>query len=152
MSRFLFDTNVIVAMVRNESVRRGIFTKYRFAQNEAAISVVVQGELESLVLQWQWGYKKRSQMEWLLSQFVILPIKTLPILTAYARIDAYSQGKLEGKPLPIGVSARNMGKNDQWIAATAHAATATLVTTDNDFDHLRSSFIGVDWVDIKSYF
>lgn len=32
--------------------------------------------------------------------------------------------------------ARNMGKNDLWIAASAKAAGATLLTTDGDFDHL----------------
>lgn len=29
-----------------------------------------------------------------------------------------------------------MGKNDLWIAASAKAAGAFLLTTDNDFDHL----------------
>ncbi|MBU6120983.1 PIN domain-containing protein [Hymenobacter siberiensis] len=56
--------------------------------------------------------------------------------TAYARIDAYSQGKLELEPLPAGISARNMGKNDLWIAATALYFGVELHTTDKDFDHL----------------
>jgi hypothetical protein len=58
------------------------------------------------------GSSKVGQMQEVLNRFIIHPIKAKDILTAYARIDAYSQGKLEGKPLPIGVSARNMGKND----------------------------------------
>ena len=33
-------------------------------------------------------------------------------------------------------SARNMGKNDVWIAATALYLDMELHTTDNDFDHL----------------
>ena len=37
----------------------------------------------------------------------------------YAQVNAYSQGKIKGRPLPRGLSARNMGKNDLWIAATA---------------------------------
>ncbi|MDB5243595.1 MAG: hypothetical protein JWP57_4220 [Spirosoma sp.] len=37
----------------------------------------------------------------------------------YAQIDANSQGKLKLQSLQPGMSARNMGKNDLWIAATA---------------------------------
>lgn len=37
----------------------------------------------------------------------------------------------------VGMSARNMGKNDLWIAATASALDLTLLTTDRDFDHLH---------------
>jgi hypothetical protein len=36
-----------------------------------------------------------------------------------------------------------MGKNDLWIAATAHALNAILLTTDNDFDHLNNIFFEV---------
>jgi len=62
-------------------------------------------------------------------------------MQAYAEIDAYSQGNLPGKPL--GLSARNMGKNDLWIAASAYVSKAGLVTTDGDFDHLNGSWITV---------
>jgi len=152
MNSIIIDTNIIVSLVRNEGFKQKFEERYFSKATDLYTSVVVQGELESLAMQWGWGTNRRYRMEETLSKITILPIKTRPILTAYARIDAYSQGKLDGKPLPQGISARNMGKNDLWIAATAHAASATLVTTDNDFDHLRSSFIGVDWVDIKVYF
>ena len=36
-----------------------------------------------------------------------------------------------------------MGKNDIWIAATAHILNLTLVTTDHDFDHLEDIFISL---------
>jgi len=39
-----------------------------------------------------------------------------------------------------------MGKNDLWIAATAHILRATLVTTDKDFDHVQN-FFGLEWVE-----
>jgi predicted nucleic acid-binding protein len=39
-----------------------------------------------------------------------------------------------------------MGKNDLWIAATAYAMNAMLLTTDGDFDHLENAFI-----DLKRY-
>jgi hypothetical protein len=67
-----------------------------------------------------------------------------PLLDTYVNIDAFSQGKISspsGKKL--NNSARNMGKNDLWIAATAHAMDAILLTTDGDFDHLQNIFFEV---------
>jgi tRNA(fMet)-specific endonuclease VapC len=78
-------------------------------------------------------------MEKLFPQFVITDINIESIIRQYAEIDAYSQGTLTGKPL--GISARNMGKNDLWIAATASALDLTLLTTDKDFEHLNGVFL-----------
>jgi len=36
---------------------------------------------------------------------------------------------------------------DLWIAATAHATGARLLTTDKDFDHLHPAFVQRDWID-----
>jgi len=63
------------------------------------------------------------------------------IVNAYAQIDAYCQGKLMGKPLPSGLSVRNMGKNDIWLAATAHVFDLTFITTDSDFEHLNEVYL-----------
>jgi predicted nucleic acid-binding protein len=49
-----------------------------------------------------------------------------------------------------GMSARNMGKNDLWIAATASVLKAKLLTTDRDFDHLDSEFLEVIYIDTKA--
>ena len=57
----------------------------------------------------------------------------------YAEIDVYSQSKHPTLRLPP--SARKMGKNDLWIAATAAIHNATLLSTDADFEHLDSLFL-----------
>jgi tRNA(fMet)-specific endonuclease VapC len=72
-------------------------------------------------------------MKHLFNSFPVADI-TLPITQLYAKIDAFSQGRLQETPLKS--SARNMGKNDIWIAATALYLDMELHTTDNDFDHL----------------
>jgi tRNA(fMet)-specific endonuclease VapC len=41
-----------------------------------------------------------------------------------------------------------MGKNDLWIAATAHVYEATLLTTDNDFDHLAPQFFNIQKIEV----
>lgn len=44
-----------------------------------------------------------------------------------------------------------MGKNDLWIAATAYAINAKLVTTDKDFDHLNNSFLEIDRINLSPF-
>ena len=69
------------------------------------------------------------------------------ILLHYLReIDAFSQGKLKDRP--ISISARNMGKNDLWIAATASILNATLLTTDLDFNHLHNVFLNLECIKV----
>ena len=36
-----------------------------------------------------------------------------------------------------------MGKNDLWIAAVTAVTNATLITTDNDFEHLNKVYFDV---------
>jgi predicted nucleic acid-binding protein len=63
------------------------------------------------------------------------------------RLTLSAKANLPGKPL--GATARNMGKNDLWIAATAHVLGASLLTTDKDFAHLHSVF--VDLVEVPQH-
>jgi tRNA(fMet)-specific endonuclease VapC len=44
---------------------------------------------------------------------------------------------------PIEGSAKNMGKNDLWIAATASVTKAILVTSDKDFTHLDGVYFDI---------
>lgn len=121
----VFDTNLIIQYIRR-------------AQDLPArtiISVIVAGELEAFALKADWGYQKVNLMREMFDRFGIIDV-TDRLLPIYARIDAYSQNKLTRTPLPAGMSARNMGKNDLWIAATALAFDLDLHTTDKDFDHL----------------
>ena len=69
------------------------------------------------------------------------------ILDRYAEIDAYSQGKLEKKKGDF--TARNMGKNDLFIAATSSVYDLVLITTDKDFNHLSPEFLKLELVDLE---
>ena len=86
-----------------------------------------------------------QNLEEFLLRFVVTDINSEDTLNRYAEIDAFSQNKLKSSPLSN--SARNMGKNDIWIAATASVLDATLLTTDKDFDHLNNEFLNVVWLD-----
>lgn len=86
-------------------------------------------------------------MRYLLDELLVVAadIYVEEVIQLYAEIDAFSPGLLPGKSL--GTSARNMSKNDLWIAATAAAANLRLLTTDKDFTHLQDVFI--DLVEIS---
>ena len=148
---YVIDTNIVVFCINNSQFGDWFDRNYRKPENDFILSVVSEGELRSLAIQRGWGRVKRSDMEASISKFLVSPIKVQAVINAYAQIDAFSQGKLPDRPLPQGISARNMGKNDLWIAATAHATQATLLTTDTDFDHLHGSFLSLDRLDIQPY-
>jgi predicted nucleic acid-binding protein len=141
--RFVLDTNILLHYIRKSKTAQEVDVLYSplTAGNEPFVSVVSVGELESIALQNKWGERKKKQLAELLNEVLVTDIFVRKIIVAYAEIDAYSQNKLIRKPLPM--TARNMGKNDLWIAATAYVLDATLLTTDNDFDHLGKEFLNL---------
>ncbi len=145
---YLIDTNIIVHFVRDsqlyDTVEQGLdlFTR----PNRVLISEVSVGEIYSLSKRNRWGQRKIDRLDDFLSKVGLINISTEGIHEAYADIDSYSQSHHPTRSLPQGMTARNMGKNDLWIAATAYVLRATLVTTDKDFDHLQR-FFGLEWVE-----
>ncbi|MGB1243790.1 MAG: PIN domain-containing protein, partial [Chitinophagales bacterium] len=113
--------------------------------NESYLSFAALAEIHSLSIQLNWGVKKRQRLQHILSNFTIINIDHR-LLLPYIEIDTYSQGKHPNLHLPFGISARNMGKNDIWIAATALALDAELLTTDKDFDHLKEVLVKVNCI------
>ena len=93
-----------------------------------------------------------SKLENILADVLIVPLDSEDVIEAYAEIDAYSQGKHPEKPLPKGITARNMGKNDLWIAATAYALGAKFFTTDKDFTHLQDTYLDIHIADWQKFY
>jgi tRNA(fMet)-specific endonuclease VapC len=148
--RILFDTNIVLHHLRNDlPMVHFIRQHYQpFSEpNEALISIVSIGELESLAIRSQWGEARYQKLQNFLQRFLIMDINYRPIVLRYGEIDAFSQGKLPTKPL--NSSARNMGKNDLWIAATASVLDAKLLTTDADFGHLKTVFLDIDQIPVR---
>ena len=121
----LLDTNQIIQYIRHK----------RPLPASLLLSVVVVGELEAFALKLAWEARRLEFLRDMRARFPLLEINS-HLIPSYALLDAYSQGKLEEIPLPRGLSARNMGKNDLWIAATALYFDIELHTADRDFDHL----------------
>ena len=137
---FLFDTSILVHLGRNDDTGQHIRATYSpfMSDPKPFICTVTEGELRSLALQWAWGMQKTEQMGFVLGYFRRVSIERPDAMQVYATIDAFSKSR--------GIK---MGKNDVWIAATAHISGARLVTTDDDFDHLVPGFIAVDKIKLR---
>jgi tRNA(fMet)-specific endonuclease VapC len=82
------------------------------------------------------GPREIALLHALLLELVIVDINREPIIDHYVEIDHRSRS--------VG---RKMNQNDLWIAASAAATGATLLTTDRDFDHLDPSIVRSVWID-----
>lgn len=141
---YLLDSNIILIYSRDDQVTANIEKKYKIFSddNRLVVSVVTVGEIEANILKLGLGVKRRRTIEGLLDKINQFGINLKEVVKKYAEIDAFSQGKLR----KVNFSARNMGKNDIWIAATASAFKLPLVTTDKDFHHLEGEFIELIYI------
>ena len=146
---YILDTNIVLIYTRESPLTEIVEKKYNLfnSKNKLYLSVVTIAELKSIVLQRNYGEKKLRLLEDMLKNFSIIDINIEEILDRYAEIDAYSQGKLVKKKGDF--TARNMGKNDLFIAATSSVYDLVLITTDKDFEHLSSEFLKLELVDLE---
>ena len=141
---FFLDTNVVLTLVRGNSLARDIDERFSLQASEIRpmVSIVSHGEVRVLARRNNWGEEKLTALQTALDNLVTVNIHHPDVLDAYVELDLYSQRSAMG--------ARNMGKNDLWIAACAKAAGARLLTTDKDFDHLAGSMLILEFIDPAS--
>lgn len=72
-----------------------------------------------------WGEERRRTLDELLAEFVSVDAGHPSVVEAYAEL--YARARAKGQP---------QGENDLWIAASAKATGAALITADHDFDWL----------------
>lgn len=144
---YLLDTNILLVYLRKSNIADKIDNQFQplIYPNTPVVSVISLGEIKSIALRNNWGKKRIDLLDRFLKQFLTADIHVATIIEKYAEIDAFSQGKLVSKPLKS--SSRNMGKNDLWIAATASVLSATLLTLDHDFDHLKDGFLRLETIE-----
>ena len=83
---YLLDTNILVHFVRDSASWVRIRGAYGLltAVLTPQISVVSSGELRSLSMQWNWGTRKRDQLEFALGFLRVRSIDDPEIIQLYA--------------------------------------------------------------------
>ncbi|HEX4498361.1 MAG TPA: type II toxin-antitoxin system VapC family toxin [Thermoanaerobaculia bacterium] len=133
----LLDTNILIHLVRENPTGRSIDSRFslRRRTERSLISIVTVGETLALSKRLSWGRSKVAAMEALLQDLVVVDISD-EVLYLYAEVDVFL--RRAGKPIE---------QNDMWIAATAIASGAHLLTTDKDFDPLYPAPLDRTWID-----
>lgn len=128
----ILDTSIVIHLIRNNDIAKRVDAQFQIRQrtDRPLISVVTIGECLSIVRQFGWGSAKSQALKSLLREFVVVSVDSRPVLERYGEFHAWTRS--------IG---RTLGHNDLWIAATAAATGAHLITTDTDFDPLYPDHI-----------
>jgi tRNA(fMet)-specific endonuclease VapC len=134
----LLDTNILIHLLRGSPIGRRIESEFRLSDRVHAplISIVTVGEILAFAQKKGWGPAKIESMQSLLRQLVVVDIHSESVLRSYAEVDSFLTA--QGHPIE---------QNDLWIAATAMAANAHLLTTDKDFDPLAPGHVQRTWID-----
>ncbi len=137
---FLLDTSILLHLIRGNATGLAVDATYglRASLQRPLISVITVGETLALARRLRWGTEKQQRLLELLGELVIVDIRREPILQRYAEIDTY-----------LVQHGHKIGDNDTWIAATAAATGATLLTSDKDFDALDSVFLTRTYIEPK---
>ena len=96
--------------------------------DRVAICTIVRGEILYGLERMPPGRRRRENERAAAELFQALPCDSLPEAVA----DVYARIKYEAER-----EGSSVGENDLWIAATALAAGAALVTSDTDFQRVR---------------
>jgi predicted nucleic acid-binding protein len=138
---YVLDTNVLLHLIRGRALGAKIDQAFGLTSTlqRQIVSIVTQAELRVIADRKGWGAAKRTALQNALDNLVIMPIDSIELVDAYVRV-ARADFKADG-------GARNMGKNDIWIAATALYTQLPLLTTDKDFRFLDNDLLQVMWVD-----
>jgi predicted nucleic acid-binding protein len=134
----------LVHLIRSNAVGQRVDAELSLTSrsDRPVISVITVGEMFALARKFGWGTDKQAALDQLVRQLVIIQLNQGDILDRYADIDRYCEKELS--------PARPMAQNDMWIAATACAFDATLISADSDFNHLAPRFLRLIRVDAKT--
>jgi predicted nucleic acid-binding protein len=140
MSRapYLLDTSVVLHLARGKELGRRIMAQFGLhdAVYRPLISIVSVGELMAFIAYKGWGEGRRRPLEGMLAALVIVDINNQSVLDAYTEL--YAVARRAGNAI--------YKKNDLWIAATAKAAGAVLLTTDRDFLVFQPADVAVQYI------
>jgi tRNA(fMet)-specific endonuclease VapC len=134
MTLYLLDTTTFSLLMQEDPKVRARLMKLT-SEDQLIICAIVRGEIRYGLERLPRGRRRRDLEAKADNLFAVLPCEPVPeaAADAYARIKRETERK--GMPLD---------ENDLWIAATARALGAVLVTSDSDFQRIRGLSVE-DW-------
>ncbi|MDR3111326.1 MAG: type II toxin-antitoxin system VapC family toxin [Planctomycetaceae bacterium] len=132
--RILLDTCILVFLVRGNADGEIVEQRYSLSQRKGKlyISSISLGEILAFAKRNHWQGEKCRRLYQLLEQVQILSAGDEDVVGLYANLKVESDYR-----------GYNTGQNDLWIAATAQAAGAILLTADNDFHWMQEEFLDI---------
>ena len=93
MPQRILDTNILLAYVRGKELYEKIEAQFSLRTSTPApiISIVSDGELRALALQFAWGEARMREVERQLAYCTPIPLPFSNIVETYAEIDDYSK-------------------------------------------------------------
>ena len=153
MKEYLLDTNLLIGILAGKDWAKNTFQKFQLDDDDSLIhtSIICQGEILTIAVRNQWQKQRLTNLRELLEQVSIINVDKQEIAEAYAKIQSWSEGKIieSQENFPPPKPSRTMNQNDLWIAATAHIYDATLLSSDNDFQHLKGVWIKFEYLKQK---
>ncbi|MFT5127607.1 MAG: tRNA(fMet)-specific endonuclease VapC [Rhodothermales bacterium] len=136
---YILDTDILLLLLRGQGLGTAIDLKYQLTEQpfKPLVSVISVGESLAFAARIGWSRRKIAALRRLLANFVWVDANRLDVLHAYAEVANSWQCK---DPVP---------QNDMWIAATASATGATLLTTEPRFTRLSEDLLTCKLVTIK---
>jgi tRNA(fMet)-specific endonuclease VapC len=136
-SGYLLDTNILLHLLRGKDLGQNLEQRFGLHSLEDRQLHHFGGYRrgDGVVRKFAWGQGKIAELKRLLDAVPWVDINEADLLAAYGDIDHFSES-----------SGTAMGKNDVWIAATAHVTGMALLTTDGDFNHLHGKFLNLVWI------
>lgn len=137
----LLDTSVLVHLARRTATGLQIEADHHLAKrsDRPLFSTITEGEITGLARFRGWNPTKLALLASLLGNLVRVEAGLPEVVDAYA--DLYGINRRQGL---------NLGLNDLWIAATARATKARLLTCDRDFQRIPNQWIDCLWIDPKT--
>lgn len=123
---FLLDTNAFSDLMRKNAQLEARLTSLP-TTDKVIICPVVRGEIRYGIEQLVQGRRRQELENQAAPLFAIIPCEPIPETAA----DHYAGIKLARQREGL-----TLDENDLWIAATAFALSATLVTRDSDFQQI----------------
>lgn len=132
----LLDTGVVLHALRDSDLWKQIDADHQLLarRDRPLIPIVCIGELIGLGRMNNWGSPRLAMLEELLTNLIVVDIRSRPVLEKYGEIKAFLRGK-------------EIGQNDIWVAAIASVTGAHLLTCDPDFHRIEGTFLNQTYYD-----